>query len=114
MQALRMILQKSASLPQEELIDQLNPIIHGWSLYYRTVVSKKRCAVCDCVLMQMLWQKMARKHPKKSAKWVKEQYWRTLKGNTWTFAASNGSKVRTLRRHVSTPIQRPIKVKGQA
>ncbi len=113
-QALRMILQKSASLSQEELVDQLNPVIHGWSLYYRTVVSKKRFAVCDCVLMHMLWQKMTRKHPKKSAKWVKEQYWRTIKGNTWTFAASNGSTMRTLRRHVSTPIQRHIKVKGQA
>jgi len=32
-QALRTILQKSASLSQKELIDQLNPVIHGWSLY---------------------------------------------------------------------------------
>jgi RNA-directed DNA polymerase len=31
-QALRQILQKSPSLSQEQLIDQLNPIIHGWSL----------------------------------------------------------------------------------
>ena len=44
-QALRAILQKSSSLSQEQLIDQLNPVIHGWSLYYRTVVSKKRFTV---------------------------------------------------------------------
>src|SRR5260370_32808506 len=36
-QALRRILQRSQSLSQEELIDQLNPVIYGWSLYYRTV-----------------------------------------------------------------------------
>ena len=113
-QALRKILQKSSSLSQEELIGQLNPVIHGWSLYYRTVVSKKRFTGCDCLLMHMLWQKMIRKHPKKSAKWVKERYWRTIKGNTWTFATPASSAMQTLRRHVSTPIQRHIKVKGQA
>jgi RNA-directed DNA polymerase len=113
-QALRQILQKSPSLSQEQLIDQLNPLIHGWSLYYRTVVSKKRFTVCDCLLMQMLWHKMTRKHPKKSTKWVKEHYWRTVKGNTWTFATPESSTMQTLRRHVSTPIRRHIKVKGQA
>src|SRR5258707_7777275 len=113
-QALRTILQKSPSLSQEQLIDQLNPVIHGWSLYYRTVVSKKRFKVCDCLLMHMLWQKMTRKHPKKSAKWVKEHYWRTMKGNTWTFATPASATMRMLRRHASTPIQRHIKVKGQA
>ena len=113
-QALRKVLQKSSTLSQEELIDQLNPAIYGWSLYYRTVVSKKHFAVCDCLLMHMLWQKMTRKHPKKSAKWVKERYWRTIKGNAWTFATSDSSTRRTLRRHVSTPIQRHIKVKGRA
>src|SRR2546423_861447 len=113
-QALRKVLQKSSTLSQEELIDQLNPAIYGWSLYYRTVVSKKHFAVCDCLLMHMLWHKMTRKHPKKSAKWGKERYWRTIKGNAWTFATSDSSTRRTLRRHVSTPIQRHIKVKGRA
>ena len=31
-QELRRILQKGQSLPQEEIIDQLNPVIHGWAL----------------------------------------------------------------------------------
>src|SRR5260370_31562244 len=62
----------------------------------------------------MLWQKMARKHPNKSAKWVKEKYWRTIKGKTRTFATSDDSTMHILRRHTSTPIQRHIKVKGQA
>lgn len=62
----------------------------------------------------MLWRKMTRKHPKKGAKWVKEKYWRTVEGNTWTFATSDGSRLRTLRRHATTPIQRHIKVKGRA
>ena len=114
MQALKKILQRSQSLSQEELIDQLNPVIYGWALYYRTVVSKKQFTVCDYLLTRMLWQKMTRKHPKKSAKWVKEQYWRTMKGNTWTFATPDESTRQTLRWHAATPIQRHIKVKGQA
>jgi RNA-directed DNA polymerase len=113
MQTLRKILQKSQSLSQEELIGQLNLVIRGWSLYYRTVVSKKRFTVCDHLLTHMLWQKMTRKHPKKSAKWVKEKYWRTVQGNTWTFATPDDSKMHTLRWHATTPIQRHIKVKGQ-
>src|SRR6266566_5976086 len=114
LQALKRILQRSQSLSQEQLIDQLNPVIYGWTLYYRTVVSKKQFTVCDYLLTRMLWQKMTRKHPKKSAKWVKEQYWRTVKGNTWTFATPDESTRQTLRWHAATPIQRHIKVKGPA
>ncbi len=114
-QALREILQKSQALSQEQLIGQLNPVIHGWTLYYRAVVSKKQFTVCDHLLTLMIWQKMTRKHPKKSARWVKKQYWRTVEGNTWTFATPGEDATRhTLRRHGSTPIQRHIKVKGQA
>jgi len=114
LQALRRILQRSQSLSQEELIDQLNPVIYGWTLYYRTVVSKKQFTGCDYLLTRMLWQKMTRKHPKKSAKWVKEQYWRTVKGNAWTFATPEESTRQTLRWHAATPIHRHIKVKGRA
>jgi RNA-directed DNA polymerase len=108
------ILQKSQALSQEQLIDQLNPVLHGWTLYYRTVVSKKQFTVCDHLLMQMLWQKMTRKHPRKSATWVKARYWRTVEGNTWTFATPDGKNMLVLRRHAAIPIQRHIKVKGQA
>ena len=114
LQELRKILQQSQSLPQEELIDQLNPVIHGWALYYRTVVSAKQFATCDHHLVSMLWQKMTRKHPKKSAGWVKDKYWRTVDGNKWTFAVSDGSTLRTLRWHAAIPIQRHTKVKGKA
>ncbi|WP_338255892.1 group II intron reverse transcriptase/maturase [Dictyobacter halimunensis] len=114
LQELRKILQKSQSLPQEELIDQLNPVIHGWALYYRTVVSKRQLEACDHHLISMLWQRMTRKHPKKNAGWVKRKYWRTVEGNNWTFATTAGDKQRTLRWHANTPIQRHVKVKGRA
>ena len=114
LQRLREILQKSRTLSQKEIIDQLNPVIHGWALYYRTVVSTKQFERCDHLLLQMLWHEMARRHPKKSAQWVKKHYWRTVEGNTWTFATTDESELCTLRWHASTPIQRYVKVKGTA
>ncbi|WP_236038578.1 group II intron reverse transcriptase [Ktedonobacter robiniae] len=114
LQELRKIVQKSQSLPQEEIIDQLNPVIHGWALYYRTVVSTKQFVTCDHHLVRMLWQKMTRKHPKKSARWVKGKYWRTIEGNTWTYATPEGPGQHVLRWHAAIPIQRHIKVKGKA
>lgn len=114
LQELRKILQKGQSLPQEEIIDQLNPVIHGWALYYRTVVSAKQFATCDHLLHSMLWQKMTKRHPKKGAGWVKGKYWRTMKGNTWTYATPEGPEQRMLKWHVATHIQRHIKVKGKA
>jgi RNA-directed DNA polymerase len=114
LQELRRILQKGQSLPQEEIIDQLNPVMHGWALYYRTVVSAKQFAPCDHLLLSMLWQKMTKKHPKKGAKWVKRKYWRTIEGNTWTFATPEGPEQQVLRWHAAIPIQRHIKVKGNA
>jgi RNA-directed DNA polymerase len=114
LQALKKIVQRSQSLSQEELIGQLNPVIYGWTLYYRTVVSKKQFTVCDYLLTRLLWHKMIRKHPKKSATWVKEHYWHTVKGNTWTFATPREPTRQVLRWHAATPIQRHIKVKGQA
>jgi len=114
LQQLRKMLQASQSLPQEKLIDQLNPVIHGWTLYYRTIVSKKQFTACDHHLTSMLWQKMSHKHPKKSAKWVKGKYWRTIEGNTWTYATPEGPEQHVLRRHAAIPIQRHTKVKGKA
>ena len=113
LQELRSIIQKGQSLPQEQLIGQLNPVIDGWARYYRTVVSKKQFTACDHHLVSMLWQKMSHKHPKKSAKWVKGKYWRTIEGNTWTYATPEGPEQRVLRGHAATPIQRHTKVKGK-
>lgn len=113
LQQIRKILQNSQSVSQEQLIDQLNPVIHGWALYYRASVSKKQFAACDHHLTRMLWQKMARKHSNKSAKWVKGKYWRAIEGNTWTYATPEGPEQHVLRRHVAIPIKRHVKVKGK-
>ncbi len=114
LQELRMIVRKSQSLPQEEIIAQLNPVIKGWAQYYRTVVSTKQFERCDHLLFQTLWHQMLRKHPKKGVKWVKRKYWRTMEGNTWTYATPEGPQQREIIKHAATSMQRHTKVKGKA
>jgi RNA-directed DNA polymerase len=114
LQTLKEVVQKNRAMPQEELIDQLNPIIHGWSLYYRTVVSRKSFEACDHHMVHLLWRWATKRHSKKSARWKKRRYWRTIEGNTWTFATADETKPRTLRWHVTTAIKRHVKIKGNA
>ena len=114
LQELRKILQQSQGMPQKELIGRLNPVIHGWALYYQTIAAKKQFGACDSHVFHMLWRQMTKKHPGKGAKWVKGKYWRTVKGNTWTYATPEGPEQRVLRRHSAIPIHRHTKVKGKA
>ena len=114
MQNIRSVLRKSQSFPQEKLIAQLNPIIQGWAMYYRTVAASKSFAKCDQQLMRMLWRRMIRRHPHKGARWVKNKYWRTIAGKSWTYATPEGPKERRLRQHADTAIKRHVKVKGDA
>jgi RNA-directed DNA polymerase len=96
---------------QENLIWQLNPIIAGWSQYYRTVVSKKVFRTLD----QKLYHRLARwahhRHPKKGRHWLANRYWRTSQGNHWVFSTSNGA---ALHSHASVAIIRHTKVRGDA
>jgi RNA-directed DNA polymerase len=113
-QTIRTTLRKSQSLPQQEIIAQLNPIIYGWAMYFRTVAASKCFASCDHQLINMLWQRMRRRHPHKSARWVKNKYWRTIAGKSWTYATPEGPGERRLRQHADVTIKRHVKVKGNA
>jgi RNA-directed DNA polymerase len=104
-------IKRSRGAPQAALIKDLNPVIRGWSNYYRTVVSSRTFAACDTVLYAQLvsWAKW--RHAKKGKRWRKEKYWRTIEGRE-VFAVSDTFK---LRQHSQTHIIRPyVKVRGNA
>ena len=96
--------------PQETLIRDLNPIIRGWTTYYRTVVSKKVFSTCDALLYNRLRRWAKRRHPNKNMAWIVRRYWLLNQGKGWTF----GTEKMSLRRHNHTAIQRHIKVRGTA
>jgi RNA-directed DNA polymerase len=89
----------------EDLIKTLNPRIQGWGLYYRHVVSKQVFTKIDREIHQALWRWAKRRHPKKGNGWIRNRYFRTFRGNRWTFTGEEGTR---LMRMASLPIRRHI------
>jgi RNA-directed DNA polymerase len=87
----------------ENLIKTLNPKIQGWGLYYRHVVSKQVFAKIDHEIQQALWRWAKRRHPKKRNGWIRNRYFKTFRGNRWTFTGEEGTR---LMRMANLPIAR--------
>jgi RNA-directed DNA polymerase len=96
--------------PQETVIRDLNPIIRGWTNYYRTVVSKDVFSKCDALLYNRLRRWAKRRHPNKNMAWIARRYWLLNQGKGWTF----GTEKMSLWRYTRTAIQRHTKVRGTA
>ena len=88
----------------------MNPILRGWSNYYRTVCSKETYSKLGHLVYQRLFRWARRRHPNKGTKWVVNKYWKTIGQDNWIF----GDKNSVLYRHSKTPIVRHTKVKGEA
>lgn len=58
------ILRSHKSAPQSAVIKQLNPVIKGWSNYYKTVCSKETFSECDHIIYQQLKRWSERRHPR--------------------------------------------------
>ena len=102
-----------------QLINQLNPMIEGWANYHRHVVSKETFARIDHEIFQAIWHWAKRRHPHKTARWVKQKYFLSTKRSHWIFygekAGKDGKTKRCqLRKAAHKSIKRHVKVKGQA
>jgi RNA-directed DNA polymerase len=102
------IIRLHRTVTQEVLIEKLNPIIRGWSNYYRTVCSAEIFNYCDNILYHQLRKWTHRRHPKKNGYWVSDKYWKRVGNRKWTFA-TNKTKILY---HSEIKIQRHVKVKG--
>jgi RNA-directed DNA polymerase len=102
-----------------DLIDWLNPKIRGWSNYHRHVVSTRVFSRVDYAIFIRLWKWARRRHPEKSSSWLKQKYFEQHGGNNWTFFGESCDdegkpyQVRLLLAS-NTPIQRHVKVQGEA
>ncbi|PSB56700.1 group II intron reverse transcriptase [Chamaesiphon polymorphus] len=104
---------------QEVVIRKLNPILRGFANYYKGQVSKKAFSYISNRVWKYLWSWAKRRHPNKGRRWIKKQYFKTIKGVSWTFACSTddrrgGEKLLTLYAIDYEPIERHTKVKGNA
>jgi len=102
-----------------DLIDWLNPKIRGWANYHRHVVSKRVFHRVDHAIFTSLWQWARRRHQQKSPGWLKRKYFERQGHNNWRFfgeARDNDGNLPKVHLLLAsrTPIQRHVKVKGEA
>jgi RNA-directed DNA polymerase len=88
---------------REALIATLNPVVRGWSNYYKTVCSKELFQLADHITYQQIRGWAIYRHENVNKTW-------TTKGNNhWVFATKDGQH--WLTKHSDTVISRHIKVK---
>jgi RNA-directed DNA polymerase len=101
------------------LILKLNPVIRGWTNYHQHVVSKQVFGVVDNAIFKTLWHWAKRRHPNKGKRWIKDKYFKTIGHHNWVFTGTvtgsvGSSKTVHLYRSSKTPIQRHVKIIGEA
>jgi RNA-directed DNA polymerase len=99
---------KAAS--QATLIKQLNPVITGWTNYYKTVNSSKVFKYCDHLTYQQLRVWSLQRHPNKNTDWVINKYWHSIGNRNWVFHSQDGF---TLKLHGDTQSVNHTKVQGE-
>lgn len=70
------------------VIARLNPIIRGWTAYYRGVVSSKIFNGLDMYLWRLVYKWASFSHPKKPKKWVVRRYFgrfNKFRNDKWVF-----------------------------
>jgi len=101
------------------LILKLNPVIRGWANYHQHVVSKQVFGTVDNAIFKTLWQWAKRRHPNKGKRWIKDKYFKTIGYRNWVFTgtvtgSAGSTKTVHLTRASKTPIQRHVKIIGEA
>jgi RNA-directed DNA polymerase len=88
-----------------QVIGALAPLIRGWAAYYRHGASKHAFHAADHHVQAKLWRWAKRRHPTKSAAWVRSRYF----DRAWNFVDGKTKLVR----HDEVAIVRHAKVQGK-
>lgn len=59
----------------EAVLQRLNPIIRGWSAYYRIAVSSKAFAALDLHMWRLTYKWAKYRHPNKGKRWICSRYY---------------------------------------
>jgi RNA-directed DNA polymerase len=115
----RKIVKANPTTTPGKLILQLNPLIKGWAMYHRHVVSKETFAKIDHYIFQLLWAWAVRRHPKKSHRWIKQKYFQAVVDRNWVFTGTVSGRegtTRTVKLYNAAllPIRRHVKLRGDA
>ncbi|CAE6848373.1 group II intron reverse transcriptase/maturase [Paraburkholderia domus] len=121
LQKVRDLIRRLRPAPQQLLIDTLNPVITGWAAYHRHVVAQETFIRVDRQIWYAIWQWARRRHPKKTAEWIRHRYFHQIGLRQWVFAFATDQMderghpiLRSLRSAAKTPIERHPKVRSDA
>ncbi len=117
--AVRALVRANRQAKTGNLISQLNRLLRGWTAYHRHVVSKETFAAVDAAVFKAVWQWAKRRHPHKSAGWVRAHYFRTQGHRRWVLTgevAAGPGRTRPIRLFsaLRVPIVRHVKVRAAA
>jgi RNA-directed DNA polymerase len=111
-------LKHHQTVSPEAVIRHLNPLIRGWAMYYRHVVSKRTFQTVDYHIWRALWRWAKRRHPRKSQRWIYRRYFEVGTYGATCYTESRDRRGKTIRlrleRVPAIPIARHVKVKGCA
>jgi RNA-directed DNA polymerase len=79
-------IERGKAWTQEALINNLNPIITGWTNYHRSTVASEIFSKLDSRIWNMLWHWAKRRHPEKSKQWIADRYWHSVENRNWVFS----------------------------
>lgn len=107
---IRTSLRSLRAAPQAEVIAKLTPIVRGWGSYHRSQMATRTFSKCDHQIWQALWRWACRRHPNKGKRWIKQRYFKCIKGRDWRFADKD-KLLPNLREYRKRP---HTKIKGEA
>jgi len=88
------------------LINEINPVIRGWSNYFRTGVAKETFSEIDSFMYYRAQRYMKRRHPRKSGRWRTQKYWGQSTGRQDRWVFQDKGRHATLRKFAWTKIVR--------
>ncbi|MDF5759394.1 group II intron reverse transcriptase/maturase [Spongiactinospora sp. TRM90649] len=112
---IRDTVKRLRTAPCDDVIRSLNPLIKGWSTYYRGVVSTETFTTLDHYVHYRMYRWARRKHSSKSVAWTRARYYgcsNPARQDKWVFTDKETG--RYLYRFAWTHIERHALVKGRA
>src|SRR5216684_3868312 len=116
-QKIKLLARKHRSAPQNAVIRVLNPVIRGWTNYYRWVLCCEAFKACDFNTFRQLFRWGQARHSGKSKRWVYDKYWmrveEALRFGKQVKDREGNPKIVYVRHHTDTHSQDYVKVRGQ-
>ena len=117
-QEIKHLLRTMRTAPQAGVIRALNPVIWGWTNYYKGWVCSQAFSACEYTTFKQLARWEQARHAKRSKHWLRKRYTIQVNGRlrfgTYVTDKEGNKKALSVRKHTDTLHQNYVKVRGQA